>query len=454
MKKTVSARSAALDTIRRVESGVGLQEALDSTLSSVALDIRDRRLCSDIVYGYFRRKLQLDFIVDQFLKRPEKTSRLMRAILGMGLYGVLFQDSVPNYAAIDEAVGMAKNKLGAGPAKTVNAVLRNACRSLAELRDPGWYEKYSPDEQSGKAIWHSIPPPLARIWKDAYGEENASLLMKRSSMRPWTGVRLNSSASGRENLKKELDAIIKDGSGEASGENGYVFAPGKTPSILLERGEGSPFASGLFSFQSEGSRAVLRELGLYSWTEPVWDCCAGVGGKSLALLNEGVPVALASDPFLPRLREFRADLKRLRIRHPGIVRASALFPPMASWAGNILADVPCSGSGVLARRPDLRLKTPDVAKLACLQLSILESLAALLEPERELAYIACSLDPRENEKVIERFLNGRRDMEEVGRWRTPHDHPRLEGMFGSLLKKKGRLSFKIWRSPSPASAGA
>ncbi|MBD5607769.1 MAG: antitermination protein NusB, partial [Desulfovibrio sp.] len=410
MKKTVSARSAALETIRRVEGGVGLQEALDSTLSAVCFDIRDRRLCSDLVYGYFRRKPRLDFIIDRFLKRPEKTSRVMRSILGMGLYGILFQDSVPNYAAIDEAVGMAKRKLGDGPAKTVNAVLRNACRSLAELRDPEWYEKYSPDVWSGKAIWHSVPPPLARLWKTAYGEENASSLMERSSRRPWTGARINSFANGAEELKKELDAIIADGSGEALGENGYVFAPGKTPSILLERGEGSPFAQGLFSFQSEGSRAILRELGLYAWREPVWDCCAGVGGKSLALLNEGVPVALASDPFLPRLREFRADLKRLKLPPLGAVRASALFPPLAYWPGNILADVPCSGSGVLARRPDLRLKAPDIPALTSLQLSILESLAPLLEPDRELAYITCSLDPRENEEVIERFLKARKDM--------------------------------------------
>ncbi|MDE5832700.1 MAG: antitermination protein NusB, partial [Desulfovibrio sp.] len=212
------------------------------------------------------------------------------------------------------------------------------------------------------------------------------------------------------------------------------------PAPLLERGPGSLFGEGVFSFPAAGSQMAIRELGLRDWREPVWDCCAGAGGKTLALLDAGVPVTLASDPSPSRPRAMLAECRRLKIAAPGLVRASALAPPLTVWRGNILADVPCSGSGVLARRPDLRLKKPDIAAFARLQLGILESCASLLQPGKELAYITCSRNPAENEELAARFLKKHPEMEQTRSWQTPVEHPWLEGMGGVVLRKKTRGS--------------
>ncbi|MDE5831505.1 MAG: hypothetical protein K2H64_00695, partial [Desulfovibrio sp.] len=232
MSEATRSRQIALKAVSLVNSGVAIQAALDGVLAAGGLSPRDRHFCSDLVYGYFRNKIRLDFILDKFLKNPSKTSRIARSILGLGLYSLLFQDSTPAWAAIDEAVKLAKKKLDVGGAKVVNGVLRNISRSLDDIREPEWHEKNSPDKWSGLAVFYSIPPGLAVLWRRVYGEEAALNLMRVSSARPWTGIRLNSASPLFAALKKDLDGLVAAGLGRNLGDGGYAFA--KAPAPLLE----------------------------------------------------------------------------------------------------------------------------------------------------------------------------------------------------------------------------
>lgn len=431
MSEPASGRDAALATIRACLDGKPLQEALDFVLSSAKLARRDRDFCANAAYGYFRQKIRLDFTLDKLLANPKKTPPGLRLILGLACCSLLFQDGAPDYAVIDEAVSQARREFGPTLAKVANGVLRSAQRRRAELTSREWFAENAGDD--GLALWYSLPPAVFRLWRNAYGEEAALALARRSIARPWSGVRPNPASSEYAGLKQRLDQAVASGDAAAVGRRGYAFP--QTPDFFKGKNGARLRAIGAFSFQGAGSLAVLEGLGIDNWRDPVWDCCAGFGGKTTALLEAGVPVALASDPSRKRLRGLVGDCARLSLPEPFIVQASAIRPPLKRWDGHILADVPCSGLGVLARRPDLRLRAPDFAGLIRLQKELLRNVADLLAPGRELAYLTCALNPAENEEQIAALLADSPGLELAKTWQTPIDHPWLEGMFGALIRR-------------------
>ena len=222
------------------------------------------------------------------------------------------------------------------------------------------------------------------------------------------------------------------------GQWGLAFAAGQMPREALGFDLRHWLSQGALSWQSAGSQVALLELGLDAWREPVWDACAGYGGKSTALMEWGVPVGLCTDRSVGRLRGLPAQCATLKLPQPAICIADATQPPVRQWHGHILVDAPCSGLGVLARRPDIRRREPQhLAELEVLQRAMLCRLAAMLQPGRELAYITCTLNPAENEKTVEYLTEKNSKITIVRQWQTSHTHPWLEGMFGALLRNEG-----------------
>ena len=436
-----SARGAALKVLFHVEHGQTAQSALAAVIGektgSAALPVQERNLCSELVYGVLRYEHRLNFILRPFLKQPEKTPLALLLILRLGVYSLLFQEKIPPHAAVYTAVSLTSAVCGKSLSRVTNGVLRSVQRLGNVLYNQNFYTTTDKIVEAGLSRYFSLPLWLVQLWRKAYGEKNADKLMQRSLSRPWSGLRFNPHHKESENLRKALCAYLDENHYASVTEYGLAVAPGKLPEFLCDRRLADWIAEGAVSFQSAGSQAVLQALGCTHWQKPVWDACAGYGGKSMALLEAGVRCALASDISLKRLHHLPDVCRRLGLDAPSIVLGNAAQPPLQTWSGHILADVPCSGHGVLSRRPDLRKRiTPErTRQLQLLQRQILAKLTAVLAPGSQLAYITCALDPAENEKAIHNVLEGRHDLMLKTQWQTPHDHPWMEGMYGALLEK-------------------
>lgn len=453
-RQPADAREAALHVLTLVDAGQPLQGALDAVLDASRLAARERRLCADLAYGVCRECVRLDAIFSRLLPAPEGLPRPMRHILALGAHSLLFQARVPAHAAIFCAVEMARVRYGQRMARLANGVLRSLQRLGDAVADSAWYAGDDHSRQSADDVrWHglcrfwSMPDAIAGLWRKAYGEDAALSLMRRSFQRPWTGLRVNAAFPEAMALRESLVAQAQPGQWEALGAWGLAFAPGAVPQIALGHELDHWRRRGALAFQAAGSQRVLLELGLEQWDAPVWDACAGFGGKSVALAEWGCQVALATDTSGKRLALLRPHFDARALVPPLVALADAARPPMRAWAGNILADVPCSGLGVLGRRPDIRcamLRNRSVQHFAAEQRRILRALSGCLQPGRALAYITCTLNPLENEETVAWLLKQDAGLRLVREWMTPHDHPWLEGMYGAVFRRKAP------RRPVPA----
>lgn len=421
------ARKAALKTILQVEQGQHLQEALNQVLSAQNIGGNVAGQVSDLVYGYFRTCIRLEKTLQTVLPALHKIPKNLRILLALAVYSLLFQDRKAIYAVFDQTVEYAKKKYGKGLAGVVNASLRSLQRRGEELQDISLFIGGKKQIWRGFADFYAMPQAVAKLWLDAYGEEQLKLLLQRSFQRPRTGIRLAPGHASFAELKK---FFLKLGSEIAFpvGETGFALMPGAVSEIAgfdLQHWQ----KEGAIRLQAAGSQVIMEKLGLWQWREPVWDCCAGAGGKTLALLDNGISVTLATDLSAKRL----ATLQKLA--NINIARANAACPPLAVWDGNILLDAPCSGLGVLARRPDIKNKfnKEEIKKLNTAQMAILQGAGALLKPGKKLAYITCALNPDENELLINGFLQAHPEFRLEQQWQTPHEHPWLEGMYGAVL---------------------
>ena len=439
-----TARHCALWALLFADSGMTAQQALAAALSCLpasasnaemaSLAPVERNLCSELVYGYLRTELRIAFILSKVLPRPQSLPRPLLHVLGLAVYGLLFQDKVPDHAAVFSAVENAQTLYGQGLAKVANGALR----SIQRLADAPMHEDfYLPTgAESGCAeqmgLFYSLPLWIMGHWYKHYGRDAALQLARRSFARPWSALRVNAQHSAAAALREGLLAC----GGVSVGRWGVAFAPGSLPAEVSGQSLQALQRDGALSYQSAGSQLVLEELGLYGWDKPTWDVCAGFGGKTVALLEQGIVVPLATDRSQQRLGGLPGQCARLAVPCPSVALADAAKPPLALWDGHLLVDAPCSGLGVLARRPDIRRRPPqESTNHEHAQHNILASLAAIMRPGCQMAYITCTLRPNENEKQIERLVRESSGLQVLRQWQTPHDHPWLEGMFGALLRK-------------------
>ena len=447
-KLSPNARHMALCALLMVDGGLSAQQALAAALAHgvctmpelgrphplPTLPAIERNLCSELVYGYLRTEIRIAFILSKVLARPQALPRPLQYVLGLAVYGLLFQDRVPDHAAVFSAVETARTLYGQGLAKVVNGALRSVQRLADAPMQQDFYAGEGRTEHSPQqlALFYSLPVWIVGHWNKHYGSEAAEQLAQRSFARPWSALRVNASHDRAVLLRSALLAC----GGEAVGQWGVAFAPGDMPAEVDSMPLAHWQACGAVSYQSAGSQLVLEKLGFFDLKEPVWDICAGFGGKSVAMLERGIAVPLATDRSRQRLAGLPGQCQRLSLPQPALLLVDAANPPFSEWSGHMLVDAPCSGLGVLARRPDIRRRPQQQAvDHELLQHKILERLVGLLQPGRELAYITCTLRVQENEKQIERLMRDHTNLRLCNQWQTPNDHPWLEGMFGSVLRK-------------------
>ena len=408
------ARFEALRILVRVEGDRAFADiALEHALDRAALEPRDAALCTEIVYGTLRWQRHLDWRLAAHLHRPlDRLDPWVRALLRLTAYQILFLDRVPRWAAVDEAVSLAKLKSRVpGPAEFVNAVLRALTRATGAPPLPA-------DAVAAAGVRWSYPDWIAARWIARYGHAEAEALMAAGNERPPIALRANRLRIDREGLARRLrDEDLAQTRPTALAPAGLVLEKG-APARLV------PFAEGWCTVQDEASMLIARLLEPRAG-ETVADVCAAPGTKAthLAELMDNRGRIVAFDPQAARLALLDRGAARLglTIIQTHVGGAAALAPRWAGRCDRVLVDAPCSNLGVLRRNPEVKWRRTedDLRRLQQKQRTILAAAASMTKPGGRLVYATCSLEPDENEDVVFPFLEAHRD------WvvETPHEFP-------------------------------
>jgi 16S rRNA (cytosine967-C5)-methyltransferase len=379
------ARLAAFNILLRVErESAYAVELLHSDLLD-ALSPVDRNLATEIVMGVLRWRSVLDHSIARLSFTPfRKLDLEVLTALRMGAYQKQFLSKVPAHAVVNETVELVKHAKKTSAAGLVNAVMRKIKRG-PEVALPG--------SADGEDFANSLAHPqwLVERWVEHFGHDKAKLICQFDQRIPPSAIRLsaaeNAEMLAREGVQLEPGALMRDA---------RVVAGGDVTATDL-------FRAGQIAIQDEGSQLVAALVGT---GRRILDCCAAPGGKTGALATQ-LPEA---EIFAVELHPHRARLLRRLASQANVhvVTADALALPLGADFDRVLADVPCSGTGTLARNPEIkwRLKPEDLRDLQSRQTAILRAAMGHVAPGGRLVYSTCSLEPEENEQVVAAGLQG------------------------------------------------
>jgi 16S rRNA (cytosine967-C5)-methyltransferase len=401
MKMISPARKIAYEVLRRVEvEGAYASDMLHAELGA-RVKAEDAGLATELVMGALRWRRLLDFLLERQLKKPVARLDLPVALaLRIGLYQLRFLERIPARAAVNESVELVKSARKTSAATLVNAVLR---RAADEARVPA--AKFVPQVTSVAerlGILHSHPTWLVERWLKRLGEAQTVALLEANNHAPRLSCALHDVTR-----REEIFASLKNA--------GLHIEPGNILQSAFAVSGGSPtrtesFRAGAISIQDEASQTVPLLLDTQSG-DRVLDLCAAPGGKTPPLVRAAGAkgIVVAADRHAHRLRAMREQFKRLGLTDVRLVELDAASTlPFGTLFQRILVDAPCSGTGTLARHPEIRwrLNPEQLAEFHALQTSLLRSALQQLAPGGRLVYSTCSMEPEENERVVEEALSG------------------------------------------------
>lgn len=411
------ARAAAFKILLRVErESAYAVELLHSGLLDDLLP-EDRNLATEIVMGVLRWRSLLDRSIAFFSFSPvPKLDLEVLTALRMGAYQIKFLERIPAHAAVHETVELVKQSRKTSAAGLANAVMR---KILAQHRSGRPVIK-----TEGLAMTLAHPEWLVTKWGELFGQETARKICEYDQQVPATMLRLSTPGDG-DQLRSEG---IETAPGELLRSARRVIAGDVIRSAV--------FQAGRVAIQDEGSQLVAALLGA---GKRILDCCAAPGGKTASLATR-LPEA---EVFAAELHPHRARLLRTLAPQPNVhvVAADALRLPFAMEFDRVLADVPCSGTGTLARNPEIkwRLRYEDLRELQAKQIAILLAAMDYVAPGGRLVYSTCSLEPEENGQVVEQCL------EQNAQFRVVPVQEEL-----SRLSEAGELA---WKDPEQLASG-
>ena len=395
----MTARDAAVRALLTIQEQGGYSNiVLDELLQSADLAAEDRALASRLLYGVTERRLTLDYLLNQTSKTPVKMMDApIREILRVGVYQLVFMDKTPAFAAINEAVAQTR-RFGCGRLSGfVNGVLRQVQRGYGKLLAD------LPNTDKGLEIRYSVPRAWIRAWRNAYGEDVLSGLLTHLNDAPPAYIRVNTCATTTDSFRlllEERGAVCKV-------VDGLSDALCVTPASVL-RDLPKEYET-FFYFQDVASQWCCRALDAQPG-ERIADLCSAPGGKTMTVAqymnNDGY--ISAGDIHDHKCRALTDRVQRFGFTCISVCRQDASAEPnKALWGrfDRVLCDVPCSGMGVIRRKPEIRYKKPEEFQdLPALQLRILEQGAKLVRPSGVLQYSTCTLRPEENQEVTASFL--------------------------------------------------
>ena len=409
-------RSLALNTLLAVERGQYGNIAVDTALRRHPMSDPDRHLYTALVYGVTERKSTLEYLLSKFSSRPiEELDDTVRVALCMGLYQLIYLDRVPDHAALDETVSLVPRKVSG----YVNAILRAYLRfeaSLPRLPDGGkqprenrlttpaaWMERFPDlsDPMRALSVCCGVPLSLCETFVDALGYDRALSSLFAFGDKPPITVRVNTQKTTAEALTAELTAA------------GLTVLPSLYAPHALRVPEGAitatdAFARGDFFIQDEASQLCVAVLDARPG-DVVVDTCACPGSKSfgIALTMENQGEVHSFDLHKSKLSLITSGAERLGLTVITADERDARNPDpsLLGRCDRVLCDVPCSGLGVIAKKPEIRHKDlTESARLPAIQAAILEASAGHLKPGGVLVYSTCTVLPAENQNVVQAFL--------------------------------------------------
>ena len=437
-------RGLAVKILNRVEkTDAYLEKLLDHEMRNSELSGQDKALLYEIVHGVTRWMGRLDWILTGFYKGQfSKAIPNLRNGLRVALYQILFLDKIPDHAAVNEAVEFVKKLQGQKPADLTNAILRNIIRSKNAIRYP------DPEEDliGYLAAYYSHPSWMVKRYLERFGREETEKLLQANNEKPYLTLRVNAIKTNPEEFGQLLDSVhLKYRRGRYNPE--FFQLQNLTNITAWEY-----FAKGYFNIQDESTGLACKLLDVKPGMR-VLDMCAAPGGKTafLAALMQDQGEIVAIDKFEARLKLLRKNNERLGLTCIKTVESDALEYEDEPF-DRVLADVPCSGTGTLSKKPDIKWKKDifDIRKMTETQLKLLKKAASLVKVGGAVVYSTCSIEQEENFEVVKKFLEENPDFElesakgkfsddvidEHGCIQTfPHRH-QMDGAFSAKLVRK------------------
>lgn len=414
VNKHETARSLALSVLEQVfDHGAYSNIALNKVLESSRLSAQDKGLATELVYGTVSRKIILEWYLAHFIEDREKLDTWVYYLLMLSLYQLVYLDKLPVHAVVNEAVNLAKRKPGTD--KFVNAILRKMSQST--LPNPAEIKR----KNKRLSVQYSVPVWLVQTLIAEYGDERAEKIFQSLHTRNKASVRVTDSQRV-EQLAEELDA-----------QRSLLSPVGVVKSHGHFAGT-DYFKEGLITIQDETSQLVAPTLDIQG-DEIILDSCAAPGGKTCHMgsyLTSGKILAL--DLYEHKLALIEENAQRLGLadkietKRLDASRVHEEFGP--DTFDKILVDAPCSGMGLIRRKPDIRYNKAamDFDSLKAIQLQILDSVCQSLKIGGIITYSTCTIIAKENQEVIHEFLQNHPNFEQV-----MLEHPKSDIMVDGCL---------------------
>jgi 16S rRNA (cytosine967-C5)-methyltransferase len=425
-----------MDQKRKIAYDVLMDVELRGTYSNLALNrhmdegFEYSAFVRELVYGVLENKMYLDYFLDSIIKKGVKSCRKnLLVLLRMGVYQIEFMESVPEYTAVDETVDIAK-KIAPGTEKFINAVLRNYIRRRRMISLP----QRSDDPVRYLSVLYSINPDLVRMFISMYGEEDSEKILSFSKGRPPVSIRANLMKTNVENLEKKLH----DGGME-------TVRSDLSDRVLMLKGSGiadSPFyKAGDYTIMSEESCFIADETKVKPGNTVI-DLCAAPGGKTGAMAemanDEAKIIAMDIHPHRVKLIKKEAERLGLKSIKPIEGNAGTFRREFAGIADKVLCDVPCSGLGVIRRKPELKyidIKN-NFTELRRLQMAILDQATKYVKPGADIIYSTCTLNKSENTDLISEFIRRHRDFGIIKERLISPFEDEKDGFYLAVLRSK------------------
>lgn len=396
--KKKNVRETALELLEAIDKNQAYSNLLlNKTIEKNQIPKVDVGLLTELIYGTLQRKMTLDFYLAPFLKNSKKLEGWVLNLLRLTVYQMVYLDKIPDRAAIYEAVEIAKRRGHKGISGMVNGVLRSIQReglpSLADIADP--VERLS--------VATSHPLWLVKRWVDQLGFAKTEAMCELNQTAPVQTARVNLTKINRD----ECIAILE---GEGFQVEKSPILPEAIKALRGNLATTNAFKEGLLTIQDESSMLVAHALDIHD-NEMILDACAAPGGKSTHIAEKlnltGSVISL--DLHEHKVKLIAANAGRLGLEN---IKTKALDSRKVQEQfanesfDKILLDAPCSGLGVMRRKPDMKYtkKPEDLNRLQSIQLDLLDAVAPLVKNDGILVYSTCTIDQEENTRVVEKFL--------------------------------------------------
>lgn len=407
-----NSRLTAFDIIYDIlKNGAYSNIAVEKGLTEV--EAKDKAFVSRLVYGVTERKITLDYFIDEFLN--SKTKPKVRILLYLGAYQILFMDKVPDAVAVYETVELADLIGLSYYKKLINAILHKIIDNKDEL-----------ENTEDLSIKFSCPPHLINMWKKMYGEEKTLSILKVVNNRPPVFAIPNRKFVDEGELQYEfLDAGI----------DCEVYNDVVKINSSFDLSNIKAFKDGLFYIEDFSSYSCAKALDCTNG-EIVLDICAAPGGKTFTMAQSGANV-YAFDLYEHRVDLIKKSAERLELYNiKTAVNDALVYNENIPFADKILCDVPCSGFGIIRRKPEIRYKNlDDIKALPQIQYDILNTSSKYLKVNGRILYSTCTLNKKENEKVVEKFLQNNCNFKLLNEVTVFPSESGGDGFFYALMEK-------------------